>query len=162
MCLRSRLLSISSTHLTLILNSFCCSFWITDHSFAPVRTVLWGRLANRTCFHFQQNKCKCSGLWAWFHTSGFMKTSFSHIFIFLFYRYQDMRRQIGFEIRDMWYNLGEPTFKKSLLNQTKIDVKYTKLSVCKFFTHTSVHLLLHFLNTSFWFIVTCLLLYNVL
>ena len=22
-------------------------------------------------------------------------------------RYQDMRRQIGFEIRDMWYNLGK-------------------------------------------------------
>lgn len=26
----------------------------------------------------------------------------------LCFRYQDMRRQIGFEIRDMWYNLGNP------------------------------------------------------
>ncbi|MEQ2306239.1 Dedicator of cytokinesis protein 1 [Ameca splendens] len=24
----------------------------------------------------------------------------------IFHKYQDMRRQIGFEIRDMWYNLG--------------------------------------------------------
>uniref|UniRef100_A0A8C1WBH2 Dedicator of cytokinesis 1 n=1 Tax=Cyprinus carpio TaxID=7962 RepID=A0A8C1WBH2_CYPCA len=37
--------------------------------------------------------------------------SFSYIFIFLFYRYQDMRRQIGFEIRDMWYNLGPHKIK---------------------------------------------------
>lgn len=26
---------------------------------------------------------------------------------FSFLRYGDMRRQIGFEIRDMWYNLGK-------------------------------------------------------
>uniref|UniRef100_A0AAQ5XA27 Dedicator of cytokinesis 1 n=1 Tax=Amphiprion ocellaris TaxID=80972 RepID=A0AAQ5XA27_AMPOC len=30
----------------------------------------------------------------------------SCIFPCLYFRYQDMRRQIGFEIRDMWYNLG--------------------------------------------------------
>lgn len=29
------------------------------------------------------------------------------LFPFLPFRYGDMRRQIGFEIRDMWYNLGE-------------------------------------------------------
>lgn len=28
-------------------------------------------------------------------------------FLPLLFRYGDMRRQIGFEIRDMWYNLGE-------------------------------------------------------
>jgi len=27
--------------------------------------------------------------------------------LFSFLRYGDMRRQIGFEIRDMWYNLGK-------------------------------------------------------
>lgn len=29
----------------------------------------------------------------------------------IFHRYQDMRRQIGFEIRDMWYNLGPHKIK---------------------------------------------------
>lgn len=31
----------------------------------------------------------------------------SLFFLPLLFRYGDMRRQIGFEIRDMWYNLGE-------------------------------------------------------
>ena len=35
-----------------------------------------------------------------------MKGTFLSFGSCLCFRYQDMRRQIGFEIRDMWYNLG--------------------------------------------------------
>lgn len=39
---------------------------------------------------------------------------------FSFFRYQDMRRHIGFEIRDMWYNLG---------NLTKCLCRYCSASI---------------------------------
>lgn len=38
-------------------------------------------------------------------------------------RYQDMRRQIGFEIRDMWYNLGECLAEEIYLKQSGVHGK---------------------------------------
>lgn len=45
-------------------------------------------------FFFSPHQCHAESL-----TSGLVPLCFC-------FRYQDMRRQIGFEIRDMWYNLG--------------------------------------------------------
>lgn len=43
-----------------------------------------------------------------------VQASFSFFFLTLFSRYGDMRKEIGFKIRDMWYNLGEFQLKNCL------------------------------------------------
>ncbi|CAL8262887.1 unnamed protein product [Arctogadus glacialis] len=58
----------------------------------------------------------------------------------IFHKYQDMRRQIGFEIRDMWYNLGPhkikfiPEMVGPILEMTLIpEVELRKATVPIFF-----------------------------
>lgn len=45
-----------------------------------------------------------------------------HLFFYiLFSRYGDMRKEIGFKIRDMWYNLGEFQLKNYLYSNSRAE-----------------------------------------
>ncbi|KAK7122279.1 hypothetical protein R3I94_019413 [Phoxinus phoxinus] len=58
----------------------------------------------------------------------------------IFHKYQDMRRQIGFEIRDMWYNLGPhkikfiPEMVGPILEMTLVpEIELRKATIAIFF-----------------------------
>uniref|UniRef100_A0AAX7TGD6 Dedicator of cytokinesis 1 n=1 Tax=Astatotilapia calliptera TaxID=8154 RepID=A0AAX7TGD6_ASTCA len=71
----------------------------------------------------------------------------------IFHRYQDMRRQIGFEIRDMWYNLGPhkikfiPEMVGPILEMTLVpEIELRKATIPIFFDmmQCEFHFTMHF------------------